>query len=163
MHRGVTLIMASVISLLAATTAAAYADEPTQSITENGLKVHYGVMPATKAQMVERGADASQKGAEATPGSSSYHLVVALFRSNTDERIKDATVLATVKGPKGPKGNAHSRPVTKQLRPMVIGDTVTYGNFFDMRWRGVYHVSLAVTRKNESKPVKVSFDVDQQF
>jgi hypothetical protein len=46
---------------------------------------------------------------------------------------------------------------------MVIGDTVTYGNFFDMRRQGVYHVSLAVRRKNESKPVKVSFDVDQQF
>jgi hypothetical protein len=46
---------------------------------------------------------------------------------------------------------------------MVIGDTVTYGNFFDMRWRGVYHVSPTVTWKNELKPVKVSFDVDQQF
>ncbi|MFM0058430.1 hypothetical protein PQR64_22675 [Paraburkholderia phytofirmans] len=107
-----------------------------------------------------------KKGADAKPGLSSYHLVVALFRSNTDERIKDATVLATVKGPKGPKGpkgNAHSRPVTKQLRPLVIGDTVTYGNFFDMGWRSVYHVSLAVTQKNESRPLKVSFDVDQQF
>jgi hypothetical protein len=160
MQRGVTWMMAGLISLLAATTAAAYADEPAQSITEHGLTVHYGVMPATKAQNVERGADAVPKGADATPGLSSYHLVVALFRSNTDERIKDATVLATVKGPKGPKGKAHSRPVTKHLEPMLISDTVTYGNFFDMRWRGVYHVTLAVTRKNESKPVKVSFDVD---
>ncbi|SHK25798.1 hypothetical protein [Paraburkholderia terricola] len=53
--------------------------------------------------------------------------------------------------------------MTRHLEPMLVGDTVTYGSYFDMRWRGVYHVNLVVTRKSEPKPVKVNFDVDQQF
>lgn len=163
MHRSIGLLVASLVGLLGAASAAAYAQEPAQSVAEHGLTVHFGVTPATKAQQVERGADAAQRTAQPAPGLSSYYLVVALFRSNTGERIKDATVLATVKGPKGPKGGAHARPVTRRLEPMLVGDAVTYGNYFDMRWRGVYHVKLVVTRKSEPKPVQLSFDVDQQF
>lgn len=44
------LIVESLIGMLAVTTAVAYADELTQSIMENGLKFHHGVMLAKKTK-----------------------------------------------------------------------------------------------------------------
>ncbi|MCC8401649.1 hypothetical protein LJ655_07030 [Paraburkholderia sp. MMS20-SJTN17] len=80
------------------------------------------------------------------PGLSSYH--VALFDKATGERISDAAITATVTSP-APK--SRSRTEVKPLQEVKFNDIMTYGNYFDMPWRGRYRFDLSITRKNSAK------------
>ncbi|MFP4896300.1 hypothetical protein [Paraburkholderia sp. EG304] len=147
------------VGLLTLASSGAFADQLNRSVTNGGLTVHFGIVPAEKAQSVARGASEPVEHASA-PDLSNYHLVVALFDKATGERISDATVNATVTGPK-PK--SHSGMQVKPLQELKVNDTVTYGNYFEMPWPGRYRIDLSITRKGSVKPTKVRLTYDHHL
>ncbi|CAM2161672.1 DUF4426 domain-containing protein [Paraburkholderia sacchari] len=150
------VVMAAAGMLALAASGGAYADQLNRSVTKSGMTVHYGIVPAEQARSVDRGASEPVELAS-VPGLSSYHLVVALFDKATGERISNAAVSATVTGP-GPK--SRSRTQVKPLQEVIVNDMVTYGNYFDMSWRGRYRIDLSITRKDSAKPTNVRLTYD---
>lgn len=153
------LIGAIFSTLLLGICTVAYADDLSRSVTAHGLTVHYGVVPSSKQE--KAGATAASDAP--SPGPNQYHLTVAIFDTATGKRVSDATVLASVKGPRSYDTRFHAKPVEKSLDAVTVGSTVTYGNDFSMPWSGIYHVDLTVTQKGQSKPTKIRLNYDHRF
>jgi hypothetical protein len=133
------------------------AQQASQSITSHGLTVYFGFVPAAIAQSPARShGETDLHGGPPTAGSTSYHLIVAIFNSITGDRIVDATATASVTRP-------GFEPPAKPLQPMKIADTVTYGNFFELPEPGVYRIRLSVTREGKARPAVIDLAYDHHI
>lgn len=109
-----------------------------QRLVVDDMEVYYGVVPA---ELVQKRLDKTTEEMHAKRvRKTSRHLVVALVDKDSGQRISDANVSATVT----PLGLAANQ---KQLEPMRINDTTTYGNFFDFPVEGA-RVVLHISRPN---------------
>lgn len=79
-----------------------------------------------------------------------YYVTVAAFDARTGRRITDAVVRARVTGAAGA-----GREQT--LKPITVGDAVSYGGYFPMAGGGPYKVAVHVTRPGASAPVDAQF------
>lgn len=144
--------------LLFAAGVPAGAQESSQSVTSQGLTVYFGFVPSAVAQNPARsGGETARHGAPPT-GNDSYHLIVAIFDTATGERITNATVTASVHLHQPARGAP-----AKDLDPMKIGDTITYGNFFELPRSGVYRIRLSVTRAETAKPIVIDLTYDHHI
>ncbi len=134
------------VTLLAAT-GSATAQELHQHATAGDIDIYYGFLPAQIATRQTAPHDAEPMHGKARRGD--YHLMVALYDREGD-RIDNAVVRATV-------GELGMAGTSRTLEPMVIGDTVTFGNFFPMRSAGHYRVVLEI-RVPGARPVEARFD-----
>lgn len=126
--------------------ATAAAGHQAQHLAVGGMEIYYGILPVEMVQ----GHPTDHGGKPA--GKSSAHLVVALFDSTTGRRISDAQIGARV----------HELGLgeqSKQLDPMRIADTVTYGQYFRMAGPGPYRVSLSIRSPGVAAPVEVKFEI----
>ena len=101
----------------------------------NGMSIYLGVIPAQLTQKygnMHGGANHEEH---------SYHIVIAIFNSNTGERITNAKLKATVAS-LGMKGK------TKDLEPMR-GSLLSYGNYFTMREAAYYNINVEIQRANK--------------
>lgn len=124
---GVTLVSAELAS----------ADDGYQSA--DGLSVYLGIMPAS----VVRGHPADhEEGAMhggAPSGRHPQHLVVAVFDSQSSNRIENAEIVATV------SSLGHVSHERIELEPMTIADTITYGGFANFPGRSRYEIELSIS------------------
>lgn len=133
------------------------AQESSQSVTSQGLTVYFGFVPSAVAQNPARsGGETGRHGA--STGDDSYHLIVAIFDTATGERIANATVTASVHLHQPARGAP-----AKSLDPMKIGDTITYGNFFELPRSGVYRIRLSVTRAETANPIVIDLTYDHHI
>ncbi len=84
-------------------------------------------------------------------GKHHHHVMVALFEIKTGERITDAEV------------KAHVREVglagqVKKLEPMTISSALTYGNYFELRYRARYLISVQVRRPGTPRVIEARFE-----
>lgn len=112
----------------------------------DGIDVYYGVIPA--AMLVEHVPEHE----DTRPAADAHHLVVALFKADSGERIADAQVQARVEEP------GHLAGVEKTLEPMDIAGTVTYGNYFRMSGRGPFLIRLRILLPGASPIVETTFE-----
>ncbi|XUW93861.1 hypothetical protein OH764_35905 (plasmid) [Burkholderia sp. M6-3] len=159
MRMRLQLINAIFTTLLLGVCAVAYADDLSHSVTAHGLTVHYGVIPSSKLR--DSGSNAASN--ITAPSPNQYHLTVAIFEAATGRRVSDATVLASVKGPRAHDTHFHTKPVERRLDAVKVGSAVTYDNDFQMPWSGIYHVDLIVTQKDQPKPTKIRLNYDHRF
>ena len=121
-----------------------------------GLSVYLGVLPAA---LVGRGDIQDHPEAEmhdgAPGGGHDQHVMVAIFNLATGERVEDAKVEARVT----PLGLAGVRRV---LEPMIIADTVTFGNYFAMQGDGQYQIRVSVVPAGAPRPVVLEFSYDHR-
>ena len=119
------------------------------SKTVDGVTFYVGVIPAE----IVRGHPAEH--AESTMHGSapkgSRHIVVALFDARTGERITDAKVSARVEQ----LGLAADH---KDLDPMQIAGTVSYGNFYSMPEGGIHKIRVIVKRRGSSHRIEAEFE-----
>ncbi len=135
---GSTLIVVALVH-----TASLLAAELTKSTHD--MTVYLGVIPAESLK------DRHEAGMHSVPsGKNQYHVTVALFERGSGQRIKNAEVTAKV-------GEIGLRPVEKKLEPMVIDQTITWGNFFQMASPGLYRIELKIRRRG-FPTADVSFD-----
>jgi len=88
-------------------------------------------------------------------GPHEYHVVAAIFDAATGTRVSDAYVSAQLSG----VGLSGER---KNLQPMQLSGTTTYGAFFSLPGRDLYTVRLAITRPGGREPVSVDFRYDHR-
>lgn len=87
-------------------------------------------------------------------GQHPQHIVVAVFDSQTSDRIENAEVVATVSS----LGHvSHERIV---LEPMSIADTITYGGFANFPSRGRYEIELAIALPDSPGSTHLTFSSD---
>ena len=114
-----------------------------------GMDIYYGILPAEvvgrhppdhEEKTMHGGTPANKAG---------YHLVVTVLDAD-GQRITDAEVTATV----GELGMAGTR---RKLETMRINDTVSFGNYFELRGAGPYRIAIEVRRPG-ARPVEALFD-----
>ena len=132
------------VAFLLAAGAPASAQEP-QRVAVGGLDVYWGILPAAMVL----GHEAEHGGSKAARGA--HHLVVALFSAATGARVTDAEVEARVE----PLGLAAE---SKQLEPMTINRTVTFGNYFSMPGTGPYRITVRIRPEGSEDWVETGFE-----
>lgn len=146
-----TILLSSVFLVLGAAVAADSASYQ----TAGGLTVYLGVLPAAMIQGHDKDHPEGSMHRGVPSGEHAYHVMVALFETETGERIEDAAVEAQVT----PLGLAR---VTRRLEPMAIAGTVTYGNYFTMRGNGSYQIAFSVTTPEIAEPVVLEFTYEHR-
>ncbi|MGH6954667.1 MAG: hypothetical protein ACREGL_10815 [Alphaproteobacteria bacterium] len=144
------------VAVLVLTLGPATAADPAQHRIADGIAVYLGVLPAEMIQ--GHGKAHAESGMHGGPraGEHVYHVMVALFESDTGKRILDAEVKARV----SELGLAGSE---MPLEPMSIAGTVTYGNYFDLSGRAMYRIAVEIRRPGAKRPVKAEFTYDHRM
>lgn len=78
-----------------------------------------------------------------------HHLLIHIEDEKTEKVVGDASVKATVHNPDGSK-------TTKTLESMTIAGFKDYGNYFDFKELGDYHIEVAITPM-KGAPIKAMF------
>lgn len=134
------------ISLVTATTA-----QTNTRQTVDGVEVYLGIVPAEMVRGHPREHPESTMHGGVATGQS--HLMVALFDAKTGMRITDArvNVRLSVRG-------GHLQEVVKQLEPMLIAGSQTYGQYFPMLASEPYQIEVTITLSGRDKPVVANFE-----
>lgn len=130
-------------------------DLPRDTQVVGGITIDIGVIPAGLVQGHSTDpADPKAMHGGTPKGGASHHLVVALFDAKTGARIDDARVRAAV----GRRSYDHEPD--RQLEPMQIAGTTTYGGFFQMAGEGRWTIHLVIERPGMPRPVEAQFAYD---
>ena len=106
----------------------------------DGMSIYLGVLPT---QLIK---DHSDMHGGAADKEHTYHILIAIFDSKSDQRIRNVKVKATAI-PLGMKGK------TKNLEPMH-GNLRSYGNYFTLSKTTPYTINIEIIRpENKSKSV----------
>ncbi|MFV1993077.1 MAG: hypothetical protein ACC635_04165 [Acidiferrobacterales bacterium] len=139
------------ISVAVFTPIATASDAPENFQVVNGVAVYLGVMPA---QVIEgrhqTRSETKMHKKKALKKEHRDHVVVALFDNATGKRIENAKVKASVmEFGLGTK--------KKKLDPMKIAGTITYGSYFDMPSKDIYHIEIEIRRPGIKGVIKAKF------
>jgi hypothetical protein len=146
-----TLGLVPALVLLAALGLPADAGGQEDSVrTADGLVVYLGVLPAAMIQGYPADHPEGAMHGGVPRGRDAYHVTVAVFDTASGERVESATVEARVAA-QGMVGT------TRQLEPMLIADTVTFGSYFTLRGEGPFDIEVTITRAGTGAPVTVQF------
>lgn len=131
-------------------TSAFAADVPTHKVVD-GVAIYLGVLPS---EMVlghpPSHTEAGMHGGVPV-GEHRYHVMIALFDAATGKRISGAQVKARV-------SELALSGVEKTLEPMLIADTISYGNYFWMSGAGIYSIRVQVRRSGVAHAVETEFE-----
>lgn len=144
----VAIVEAAILSMGA--TAALASDVGGYKVVD-GLGIYLGVVPTDLIMKHPMEHSERTMHGGVPPGKHHHHVMVALFDEKTGNRITDATVTAYV-AELGLAGH------TKRLEPMPVADTVTYGNYFEMRVSVRYRISVQVRRPASARVVEAEFE-----
>ena len=115
----------------------------------DGMSVYFTIIPAEMVRGHSREHPESEMHGGVPAGES--HIMVALFDDKTGERIMRTEITARVSG-------GHAENIEKRLDPMVIGGSLTFGNYFSLGGSGPYQVELRIDAPGQNKPISVRFE-----
>jgi hypothetical protein len=116
----------------------------------DGIAIYLGVSPAQILQGYTKEQPESRMHKGVPSQAHRDHVIVALFDDDTGQRIEDAKVVGNVME----LGLASEQ---KELEPMTIAGTITYGNYFHMPGNDVYHIKLRIRLPDRPDVVEVRF------
>lgn len=125
-------------------------EEQSNYKTINGMSIYYGVIPSEIVEGHPKQHSEREMHGGVPRDSNQFHLIVSLFDNETNKRISDAEITATI-NELGLSGE------TKKLEPMNIADTITYGNYFRIDINKTYEINLQIQRPNIEGITKVKF------
>ena len=123
--------------------------------TSGGLMVYLGVVPAEFVKGPTPHSAERPMHRRIPRGPHEYHVVAAIFDAATSARVSDASVTAQLSG----VGLSGTR---KNLEPMQISGTTSYGAFFSLPGRDLYMIRLAIMRPGITQPVTIDFRYDHR-
>ncbi len=145
--RQAALVLISVVIFSPVATAS---DAPENFQVAKGIAIYLGVMPAEVIKGDHKTNKQTKKHKRALKREHRDHVVVALFDNATGKRIENAKVKAGVmEFGLGTK--------VKKLDPMKIAGTITYGNYFDMPNKDIYHIVIQIRRPGIKGVVEAKF------
>jgi len=126
------------------------ADVPESFQVVDGVAIYLGVMPAEILQDRPGGRPESSMHKGVPTKAHRDHIIVALFDNATGQRIENAKVTGSVM-----EFGLGSQK--KELEPMKIAGTITYGNYFKMPDKDIYHIKLWIRLPGRSGAVVAKF------
>lgn len=127
------------------------AEAPRDFQVVDGVAIYLGVVPAQIIQGHPKEHEESRMHGGVPASRYRHHLMIALFDAATGRRIEDAQVTAAV-------AELGLAPKRKPLESMRIDDTVTYGNYFDIRSNDTYRIKVEIRRPGQARPITAAFD-----
>ncbi len=116
----------------------------------SGVAIYLGVIPAELMQKHPKVHEEHKKHGGIPTKGHSDHVLVALFDEATGKRIENAQVMGTVV-------EFGLGVQQKKFEPEEIEGTITYGNYFDMPDKSVYHVKLEIRYPGRPGVIKAQF------
>ena len=152
--RHVARIRANVARTLASVTlllplAAAHAADAFR--TTGDVAVYLGVLPAAMVLGHAPEHPEAKMHGGVPAGKRQHHVVIALFDTRNGVRTDNVEVSARV----GPLGLA---AVQKKLERMLIANTVSYGNYFEMSGTAPYRIEVDIRRPGTLPALQTRFD-----
>ena len=147
-----TLLRIAVISIATLLASTAFADDSGQHKVVKGVAIYFGVIPA---ELIE-GHPASHPESEMHGGAppvteERYHIVIALFDAKTGARINNAKVTASLSS----FGFAVGK---KTLEPMLIANTISYGNYFKLSGKGTHRIQIEISGVHPDQTIHATFE-----
>jgi hypothetical protein len=153
LRKAATAITFSCLCLLVIGTAMAASSGEVK--TSGGLTVYLGVVPAEIVKGPPPHSAERPMHGRIPRGPHEYHVVAAIFDAATGTRVSDASVSAQLSG----VGLSGER---KDLQPMQLSGTTTYGAFFSLPGRDLYTIRLAIMRPGARQPITIDFRYDHR-
>lgn len=153
LRKAATAITLSCLCLLVIGTAMAASSGEVK--TSGGLMVYLGVVPAEIVKGPPPHSAERPMHGRIPRGPHEYHVVAAIFDAATGTRVSDASVSAQLSG----VGLSGER---KDLQPMQLSGTTTYGAFFSLPGRDLYTIRLAIMRPGARQPITIDFRYDHR-
>jgi len=147
-----TLLYATLVLISVATLGplAVAADAPESFKVVDGVAIYLGVMPAPILQgHPKEHLESKMHGGVPIKGHRD-HVVVALFDDATGKRIENAEVTGSVM-------EIGLGAQNKKFDPMKIAGSITYGNYFDMPNKNIYHIKVQIRRPGIEGVIKAQF------
>jgi cytochrome c5 len=117
----------------------------------DGINVYLGFAPAETMRAFAQGSVERSMHGGVPSGSGFYHVNVSLADDATKALIGGAKVDMSLQEPGG-------TGVSKTLEPMVINNKPSYGNYFRMRAKSSYQVTVRIQRPGAARPVEAKFE-----
>lgn len=89
-------------------------------------------------------------------GTHYHHLMLALFRTGSNERTTNADVVATV-------AEVGLSRTSKNLDPMPIAGQMTYGNYFNMPENRLYRIGLEIQVPGLKRTLETRLDYEHHL
>jgi len=116
----------------------------------DGVAIYLGVTPAQILQGYTKKQPESSMHKGVPSKAHMDHVILALFDDATGQRIEDAKVTGNVM-------ELGLGSQQKELEPMTIAGTVTYGNYFRMPGKETYHIKLWIRLPDRPDAIEVKF------
>ena len=150
-HHLVNLIRVILLVMLGALAAESLAVHSEHYKVVNGVAIYLGIVPAEMIREHGPGQTESTMHSGIPPGGRHHHVMIAVFDNNSGKRIEDAEVEATVRE-LGLSGQQ------TRLEPMVVANTITYGNYFSMTAGGIYRIHIRIRLPGVARPIEARFE-----
>lgn len=119
------------------------------------VQIYMGILPAELVRGHPQGHTENSMHDGQPMARGQFHIVVALFDVRSGRRLTGADVSARV----SEIGLAGSQ---KNLNPMEIAGTESYGNYFEMQGNGPFRISLTIRLRDRAQDIKVEFEERHQ-
>jgi cytochrome c5 len=120
-------------------------------VNVGGMAVYLGLTSAEALRAYPKEAPERGMHGGVPGGAGQYHLNVSLFDAKTGAAITGAQVEARV-------DEVGMTTESKKLDPMVINNAPAYGNYFRMRGRTSYVITVRVRKPDSPQPVEARFE-----
>lgn len=147
-----TFLRATLAGIMTLLLTAAFAADSSRYRVVHGVAIYLGVLPAEMILGHPRQHTEAEMHGGVPAGQNQQHVVVALFDNATGKRITAARVKANV-------SEIGLAGVQKKLEPMLISDTVSYGNYFNMpATRNPYRINVRIELPGVAEVIEAQFD-----
>lgn len=147
------ILRAGIAALLIASPGPALAQTTSDYAVVDDVTIYLAVLPAEMLRAYPPGSEESRMHGGVPSAKHVHHLQVALFDSQSGERITDAVVTATV-------AEFGLAGTSKDLEPFTIGDTLTYGEFFKFQKRDLYEVKVRALLPEDGRVIEKTFEYE---
>lgn len=120
-----SLLRVAVLSIATLLASAAFAADSATHKVVHGVAIYLGVLPAEMIMGHPKPHTEAEMHGGVPAGKHQYHVTVSLFDAASGKRITNAKVTAHVY-------EINRAGTQKKLEPMLIADTISYGNYFNM-------------------------------
>jgi len=119
-------------------------------VTVSGMEVYLGLTPAEALRAYPKEAAERTMHGGVPGGAGQYHVNISLFDAKSGAAITDAQVEVQI-------DEVGMTSESKKLEPMVINNAAGYGNYFRMRAKTSYLITVRVRKPDSPRPVEAKF------
>ncbi|MFV2033643.1 MAG: hypothetical protein ACC631_00780, partial [Halocynthiibacter sp.] len=137
--RAVRAFYAVVAALLFLVSGVAYAADTSAYKVVDGVLIYYAVLPGEMVRAYPPGSPEATMHGGVPRGQHIHHIQIALFDAESDARITDAQVTATIAEPGLPAEGI-------EFEPFMVGDALAYGTYYKFARLVNYTITVRLER-----------------